>query len=57
MRDRHWDGLSSDLGMDLHPGPKFTLSQAQEMGLLDHLDTITRVVSARQYALVSNDSF
>lgn len=43
MRDRHWDQLSIELNMDLHPDSSFTLAKAKDMGLLAHLETVARV--------------
>ena len=43
MRDRHWTQLSEQMGFSLHPDKSFTLTKAEGMGLMDHLDIITRV--------------
>eukprot|EP00899_Mesostigma_viride_P012150 jgi/Mesvir1/20936/Mv08007-RA.1 len=53
MRDRHWDQLSTELGMDLHPDPSFTLTKAIQIGLPGHLDVITKVseVAAKEFAI------
>ncbi|KAG2485619.1 hypothetical protein HYH03_015682 [Edaphochlamys debaryana] len=53
MRDRHWDQLSASLGFRLHPDKNFTLSAAEEMGLLAHLPAITKVadVAGKEYSI------
>ncbi|KAG1679690.1 hypothetical protein FOA52_006209 [Chlamydomonas sp. UWO 241] len=53
MRDRHWDGLSTELGLDVHPDSSFTLAKAEEQGLLSHLETITRVsdVAGKEFSI------
>jgi hypothetical protein len=55
MSKRHWDQLSADLGLDLHPGDSFTLRKAEEMGLLlgGNLETIVRVsdVAGKEFAI------
>ncbi|CAG9466771.1 unnamed protein product [Pedinophyceae sp. YPF-701] len=53
MRDRHWDQLSEGLGFELRPGDDFTMTKAQEMGLLDHIELISKVadVAAKEYAI------
>lgn len=53
MANRHWDQLSSELGVDLHPDASFTLSRAEEMGLLYHLDLITKVseIAGKEFAI------
>lgn len=43
VRERHWDQLSGSLGFRLHPDKTFTLHKAEDMGLLSHLDIITKV--------------
>jgi hypothetical protein len=48
MRERHWNQLSTDLGMSLHPEKSFTLKKAEEMGLLEHLEIITKVRQGRR---------
>eukprot|EP00803_Ostreobium_quekettii_P000129 evm.model.scf_11.8 EVM.evm.TU.scf_11.8 scf_11:53077-59131(+) len=53
MRDRHWDQLSSDLSIDLHPDSTFTMAKAEDMGLLSHLSAITQVadVAEKEYGI------
>lgn len=53
MRDRHWDQLSSTLGFDIKPNAEFTLSKAAEMGLLDHLEAISRItdVAGKEFSI------
>ncbi|GMH32802.1 hypothetical protein BSKO_00636 [Bryopsis sp. KO-2023] len=53
MRDRHWDQLSEELKMELRPDPNFTLSKAEEMGLLNHLEVITRIsdVASKEFSI------
>ena len=35
MRDRHWERLSDDLGMKIHPDSSTTLTRLLNMKLLD----------------------
>jgi hypothetical protein len=53
MRPRHWEQLSAELGLQLCPGPGFTLAGAQEMGLLAHLEALRRVaeVASKEYSI------
>ena len=55
MCDRHWDQLSADLGVDLHPDDTFTLQKAEEMGLLEgeNLELITKVseIAGKEFAI------
>lgn len=42
---RHWDRISEELGIDLHPDDSFTLAKAEELDLLneDNLKAIMKV--------------
>lgn len=53
MRDRHWDRLSEDLQIDLHPTEAMNLTQILNMKLLDKIDNITKVcdVAGKEYAI------
>lgn len=53
MRDRHWEQLSSALGFDLKPDAEFTLSKGAGMGLLDHLEAISRItdVAGKEFSI------
>ena len=53
MRERHWNLLSEQLGTTLNPGKEFTLVKAEEMKLLDHLETITKVadVAGKEFSI------
>ena len=53
MRDRHWDQLSALLGFKLHPDKTFTMAAAEQMGLLQHLQAITKVadVAGKEYSI------
>nr|KAJ3421411.1 Dynein heavy chain 1, axonemal [Polyrhizophydium stewartii] len=53
MRDRHWDRLSEELSMSLHPDASFTLTDLLKMKLLDRVDTITKVcdVAGKEYSI------
>ncbi|KAK3247674.1 hypothetical protein CYMTET_42830 [Cymbomonas tetramitiformis] len=53
MRDRHWEKVTEEIGIDLHPDEKFTLTKALEMGLMDHLEPITKVsdVAGKEYSI------
>ncbi len=59
MRDRHWDQLSAQLGFRLHPDKNFTLAAAESMGLLSHLEVITKVadVAGKEYAIEQVGSY
>jgi hypothetical protein len=43
MRPRHWDQLSTQIGINVHPEKNFNLTKAADMGLLNHLEGITKV--------------
>ena len=45
MRARHWDQLSNEIGMDVHPenDPDFTIQTAFDMGLHKHGALVARV--------------
>ena len=45
MCDRHWDRISEELGIDLHPDSSFTLKQAENLDLLNEekLKTVMKV--------------
>ncbi|GLC56009.1 hypothetical protein PLESTB_001054700 [Pleodorina starrii] len=53
MRDRHWEQLSASLGFKLHPDKNFTLSAGDSMGLLAHLQVISKVadVAGKEYGI------
>jgi dynein heavy chain len=55
MRDRHWDIMSEQIGMDLHRDQQadFTLQKGLDMGLLTHLEAITKVsdVAMKEYSI------
>lgn len=53
MNQRHWDLLSTDLGLNLHPDKDYTLDKALKQGLLAHLDVITKVadVASKEYSI------
>ena len=53
MRDRHWDRLSEELNMKIHPDASFTLTNLLQMKLLDSIDTITKVcdVAGKEYSI------
>ena len=53
MRERHWDLMSEQIGMDLHPDDSFTLQGGLDMGLLEHLEAITKVsdVAMKEYSI------
>ncbi|EFJ44217.1 dynein heavy chain 2, partial [Volvox carteri f. nagariensis] len=53
MRDRHWDQLSASLGFKLHPDKNFTLSHGHQMGLLSHLQVISKIadVAGKEYGI------
>ncbi|KAL2653916.1 hypothetical protein R1flu_022044 [Riccia fluitans] len=43
MRDRHWDEISKQTNVDVHPTNEFTLQQGIQMGLLPHLSVLEEV--------------
>ena len=43
MRERHWDQLSEQMCSSFHPDKSFNLTKAEGMGLMAHLELITRV--------------
>ncbi|XJO76015.1 hypothetical protein BDV3_006595 [Batrachochytrium dendrobatidis] len=53
MRDRHWDRLSEELNMNLHPDASFTLTNLLNMKLLDRVDLISKVcdVAGKEYSI------
>jgi hypothetical protein len=53
MRDRHWEQLSGQLRFKLHPDKHFTMAQAEQLGLLNHLEVITKVadVAGKEYSI------
>lgn len=53
MRQRHWDVLSTELGMDLHLDKSYTLDKALKQGLLAHLDAMTKVadVASKEFSI------
>ncbi|KAJ3087451.1 Dynein heavy chain 1, axonemal [Quaeritorhiza haematococci] len=53
MRDRHWDRISEELKIDIHPNSEFTLTNLLDMNLLDRVDSITKVsdVAAKEYSI------
>ncbi|KAJ1566068.1 Dynein heavy chain 1, axonemal [Nowakowskiella sp. JEL0078] len=53
MRDRHWDRLSDELGMQIRPDEKFTLTDFLDMKLMEKVDVITKVcdVAGKEYAI------
>ncbi|KAJ3111551.1 Dynein heavy chain 1, axonemal [Phlyctochytrium bullatum] len=53
MRDRHWDRLSEELNIKIHPDASFTLTDLLNMQLLDRVDVITKVcdVAGKEYSI------
>ncbi|KAL3318377.1 Dynein heavy chain 1, axonemal [Cichlidogyrus casuarinus] len=53
MRVRHWEILSEKLNMQIVPNASLTLTKVLEMGLQDHLDTITGIssVAGKEYEI------
>lgn len=45
MCDRHWDRISEELGVDLHPDDSFTLAKAEDLDLLheEKLKTVMKI--------------
>ncbi|KXS21750.1 hypothetical protein M427DRAFT_107149 [Gonapodya prolifera JEL478] len=55
MRDRHWERLSTDLGINLRPGDAFTLTDLIKMNLIEKVDQISKVcdVAGKEFAIES----
>jgi len=53
MRDRHWEKLSADIGIDVQPTEEYTLESILKMGLMKHLDAIVKVsdVAGKEYSI------
>lgn len=53
MKDRHWDMISENLGYDFKPQKDFTMSKAESMGLLDHIEMLSKVAdqAAKEFAI------
>ncbi|CAG2240330.1 DNAH [Mytilus edulis] len=53
MRNRHWEQLSTDIGMAVRPKKNLTFSKCLEMGLDKHMATITKVaeVAGKEYSI------
>lgn len=53
MRSRHWTMLSERLSMNVMPKSNLTLSHCLELGLVEHVEEIARVVevASKEYAI------
>jgi hypothetical protein len=53
MRPRHWDSLSTELALDLHPDKSYTLDKALKQGLLGHLEVLSKTadVASKEYSI------
>ena len=53
MRERHWDELSSKLGINLHPDEAFKLPDLFALQLEQHFDRVDKVtgVASKEYAI------
>ncbi|KAJ1569497.1 Dynein heavy chain 1, axonemal [Cladochytrium tenue] len=53
MRDRHWEKLSEELSMKIHPDESFTLTNLLNMKLLDQVEAITKVcdIAGKEYSI------
>nr|WAW84827.1 axonemal dynein heavy chain 1 [Halisarca dujardinii] len=53
MRNRHWEQLSSDLGMNIRPKQSLTFAKCLEIGLQNHTDEIATVgeIAGKEYAI------
>ena len=56
MRDRHWDRLSAELGISLHPDETCTLTQLIDMNLMEKIEPITKIcdVAGKEYSIESS---
>ncbi|KAH8863214.1 Dynein heavy chain 1, axonemal [Schistosoma japonicum] len=55
MRQRHWEQLSEELGMNIVPKATLTFSKCLEMHLQDHIDIISKIadVAGKEYSIES----
>ena len=53
MRDRHWDALNEELGINLKPDDKLTLNDLLKMNLLDRVESISKVcdVAGKEFSI------
>ncbi|KAG9394461.1 dynein light chain binding [Carpediemonas membranifera] len=53
MRERHWDAISEDIGQPLNPDEDFTIAQALDMGLLEHMEGIQKTcdVASKEFSI------
>jgi hypothetical protein len=53
MRPRHWDSLSAELALDLHPDKAYTLDTALKQRLLGHLEVLSKTadVASKEYSI------
>jgi hypothetical protein len=53
MRPRHWDSLSAELALELHPDKAYTLDKALKQGLLGHLEVLSKTadVASKEYSI------
>ncbi len=50
---RHWQQLSEELGVSVVPKPTLTFSKCLEMGLKEHIETITKVadIAGKEFSI------
>lgn len=55
MRDRHWDRLSEEIGLNIRPSETLTLTDLIKMNLIDKIPAISKVcdVAGKEYAIES----
>ncbi|KAJ3125137.1 Dynein heavy chain 1, axonemal [Nowakowskiella sp. JEL0407] len=53
MRDRHWDKLSEELGIQIHPDENSTLTDFLDMKLMEKVEIVTKVcdVAGKEYSI------
>lgn len=53
MRNRHWDQLSKDLGIQVFPKANFTFTKCLEMGLQNHVEAISKVaeIAGKEFSI------
>lgn len=53
MRNRHWEQLSEKLGIVIKPKPTLTFTKCIELGLQQHIETITSIaeIAAKEFSI------
>lgn len=53
MRNRHWEQLSNNLGMQIRPKANLTFSKCLELGLQNNIEAITKVaeIAGKEFSI------